>query len=51
MDERSGFFEKLHVLNRPVELYWGGEHRLDMYSLSPGEPLSYSYGGSNGQPG
>ncbi|KXV05027.1 TonB-dependent receptor plug domain-containing protein [Acetobacter malorum] len=45
------FSKKLHVLNRPIELYWGGEYRLDMYRLSPGEPLSYSYGGSNGQPG
>ncbi|QDH25990.1 TonB-dependent receptor [Neokomagataea tanensis] len=31
--------------NVPLNLAWGAEHRLESYTLSPGEPSSYQVGG------
>lgn len=45
-------FTKHLALGGPaLDLAWGAEHRLEIFSLSAGSPLSYLYGGSQAQQG
>jgi iron complex outermembrane receptor protein len=42
------FTRLFHVYNRPLNLAFGFEHRLDMYELTAGDPASYVLGGTQG---